>query len=77
MAADDGNPIHYGAVKRGTPVYAVDGQKVGVADEVVSKARDLMAPVIGPAKASRLIETVMTLETVKEISSLRPLLQRG
>ncbi len=40
MAADDGNPIHYAAVKRGTPVYAVDGQRVGVVDEVVDNYRE-------------------------------------
>ena len=40
MGAEDGNPIHYGAVKRGTPVYAVDGQQVGVVDEVVDNYRE-------------------------------------
>jgi 2-methylcitrate dehydratase PrpD len=45
-------------------------------DEVAAKARDLMTPVIGSANAARLIETVLTLETVKDIRSLRPLLQR-
>ena len=40
MTADDGNPIHYAAVKRGTPVYAVDGQRVGVVDEVVDNYRE-------------------------------------
>jgi 2-methylcitrate dehydratase PrpD len=46
-------------------------------DEVAAKARDLVAPVVGAAKAERLIETVLTLETVKDIRSLRPLLQRA
>ena len=46
-------------------------------DEVAAKARDLIAPVIGSAGAERLIETVLTLETVKDIRSLRPLLQRA
>jgi hypothetical protein len=45
-------------------------------DEVAAKARDLMTPVVGSANAARLIETVLTLETVKDIRSLRPLLQR-
>jgi PRC-barrel domain len=40
VGADDGNPIHYGAVKRGTPVYASDGQQVGVVDEVVDNYRE-------------------------------------
>jgi hypothetical protein len=37
---DDGYPIHYGAVQRGTPVYAADGQQVGVVDEVVDNFRE-------------------------------------
>ena len=40
MAADDGYPVHYAAVKRGTPVYASDGQQVGVVDEVVDNYRE-------------------------------------
>ena len=40
MGADDGNPVHYGAVQRGTPVYASDGQQVGVVDEVVDNYRE-------------------------------------
>jgi hypothetical protein len=40
VGQDDGYPIHYSAVKRGTPVYAVDGQQVGVVDEVVDNYRE-------------------------------------
>jgi sporulation protein YlmC with PRC-barrel domain len=40
MGTDDGNPVHYGAVTRGTPVYASDGQQVGVVDEVVDNYRE-------------------------------------
>ena len=46
-------------------------------EEVVAKARDLITPVVGAAKTARLIETVLTLETVKDVRSLRPLLQKG
>jgi sporulation protein YlmC with PRC-barrel domain len=35
VSGDDGNPIHYLAVTRGTPVYASDGIQVGKVDEVV------------------------------------------
>lgn len=35
MSQDDGYPIHYAAVKRGTPVYAADGEQVGRVDEVI------------------------------------------
>ncbi len=46
-------------------------------DEVVSKARDLMAPVLGTATATSLIERVLNLDNVKDIRDLRPLLQRA
>jgi sporulation protein YlmC with PRC-barrel domain len=36
----DGNPIHYSAVERGTPVYASDGQQVGRVDEVLDNYRE-------------------------------------
>ena len=44
--------------------------------EVIDKTRDLIAPVIGAEKSERLIATVFAIETVTDISSLRPLLQR-
>ena len=40
MSQDDGNPIHYAAVKRGTAVYASDGEQVGKVDEVVDNYRE-------------------------------------
>ena len=45
--------------------------------EVIDKARDLTAPVLGRETAERLIATVFAIETVTDIRSLRPLLQRG
>jgi 2-methylcitrate dehydratase PrpD len=45
-------------------------------DEVAAKARDLMTPVIGAARAARLIDTVWALDTLKDVRTLRPLLQR-
>jgi 2-methylcitrate dehydratase PrpD len=45
--------------------------------EVVDKARDLIAPVVGPATAQKLIDAVFSLESLKEIRALRPLLQRA
>jgi 2-methylcitrate dehydratase PrpD len=44
-------------------------------DEVAAKARDLMTPVLGAPRTARLIETVLTLETVKDVRTLRPLLR--
>jgi 2-methylcitrate dehydratase PrpD len=46
-------------------------------DEVVAKARELMAPVLGAATCSILIERVFALENVKDVRELRPLLQSG
>ncbi|SDR68188.1 MmgE/PrpD family protein [Opitutus sp. GAS368] len=45
-------------------------------EEVVAKCRDLMAPRLGAEKCARLIESVLDLENIKDIRSLRPLLQR-
>lgn len=45
-------------------------------DEIVAKSRDLMAPVLGPETAAKLIEKFLALEKVKDVRELRPLLQR-
>ena len=45
-------------------------------EEVVEKSRDLMTPVLGAAVCAKLIETVLNIESVKNIRDLRPLLQR-
>jgi 2-methylcitrate dehydratase PrpD len=44
--------------------------------EVVDKARDLIAPVLGASTAQKLIDTLLAVETVKDVRTLRPLLQR-
>jgi 2-methylcitrate dehydratase PrpD len=44
-------------------------------EEVVAKARDLMTPVLGAAKSASLIEKVLSIETMKNVRELRPLLQ--
>jgi 2-methylcitrate dehydratase PrpD len=44
--------------------------------EVVDKARDLIAPVLGAATAQKLIDTLLSIEAVKDVRTLRPLLQR-
>ena len=44
-------------------------------EEVVAKARDLIAPVMGEAGCGKLIATILDLEQVKDIRQLRPLLQ--
>jgi 2-methylcitrate dehydratase PrpD len=45
--------------------------------EVVDKARDLMGPVLGTASTGKLIEALLAIETVTDVRTLRPLLQRG
>jgi hypothetical protein len=44
-------------------------------DEVLAKSRDLITPVLGERKCSELIGKVMSLENVRDIRELRPLLQ--
>jgi hypothetical protein len=46
-------------------------------EEVVDKVRDLIAPVMGKATCDKLINTVLSLEKVKDIRELRPLLQKS
>lgn len=44
--------------------------------EIEDKARDLIAPIFGPDRCAKLIQTVFHLEAVRNIRELRPLLQR-
>ena len=44
--------------------------------EVVDKAKDLIGPVLGTATAGKLIDTLLSIENVKDVRTLRPLLQR-
>lgn len=46
-------------------------------EEVIAKARDLMAPILGASNAAALIEKVYALEKVSNIRELRPLLQKS
>jgi len=46
-------------------------------DEVVDKARDLIAPVLGDAPCSTLIAKLLALETLRDVRELRPALQRS
>lgn len=45
--------------------------------EVVTKATDLIAPILGKAKCLELVEKIFHLEGVGDIRQLRPLLQRN
>src|SRR5216683_2230241 len=46
-------------------------------EEVVRKARELMAPILGAANAGDIIDKLLGLENLKNILELRPLLQRS
>jgi len=59
------------AAVRGTPRNPMSRS------EVVEKARDLTAPILGREKSNRLIDTIYAIETVTDIRNLRPLLQRA
>jgi 2-methylcitrate dehydratase PrpD len=45
-------------------------------EEIVAKARDLMTPILGAEKSSKLIERILDLDRAKNMRDLRPLLQR-
>jgi len=46
-------------------------------EEIVAKARDLIAPILGTARGANLIEKVLNVQMVKDIREIRPLLQRS
>jgi 2-methylcitrate dehydratase PrpD len=46
-------------------------------EEVVAKARDLVAPVLGRTTSEKLIETVFAIERVKNMTAFRPLIARA
>src|ERR1700730_17427637 len=46
-------------------------------EEVVDKARDLIAPVLGTAATSTLIDKLLVLETLRDVRELRPALQKS
>jgi hypothetical protein len=45
-------------------------------DQLVSKCRELMSPVLGSTKTAELISRTLAIENTKDIRELRPLLQR-
>ena len=46
-------------------------------EEIVAKARSLMTPVLGAPTATKLIDRLLDIESIKNIRELRPLLQRA
>jgi hypothetical protein len=45
-------------------------------DEVIAKCQDLMGPVLGKRQSNALIEASLTLESVKSIKTISPLLKK-
>jgi hypothetical protein len=45
--------------------------------EVVGKARDLIAPVLGSDQGDRLINRILQIESTQDVRELRPLLARA
>jgi len=46
-------------------------------EEVVDKARDLIAPILGATVTTKLINKLLALETVRDVRELRPVLQKS
>jgi len=46
-------------------------------EEIVDKARDLIAPVLGGAQARRLIDAVLALDSARDLTALSSLVQRA
>jgi 2-methylcitrate dehydratase PrpD len=60
---------HHTRAVRGTPENPM------TREEVEAKSRDLMAPVTGAARSRKLCEAVWSLEDIKDVRMLRPLLR--
>jgi 2-methylcitrate dehydratase PrpD len=67
---DGGSYSERVAAVRGTPRNPMSPT------EVIDKARDITSPILGSEKSERLIKAVYEIETVTDIRSFRPLLQR-
>jgi 2-methylcitrate dehydratase PrpD len=44
--------------------------------EIIAKATDLIAPILGAGKCKQLVQTIFQMETLRDIRELRPLLQK-
>jgi 2-methylcitrate dehydratase PrpD len=60
---------HHAKAVRGTPDNPMTTQ------EIEDKARDLVAPITGAERAGELVDAVRSMETMRSVRELRPLLQ--
>ena len=58
------------------PVLGTEGNPMTRA-QVVSKARELMTPILGASNSGKLIDRLLDLENMKSVRELRPLIQRA
>jgi 2-methylcitrate dehydratase PrpD len=68
---DGGTFTHRTHAVKGTPANPMSRK------EVVEKSLDLVCPIIGKDKGGKLVESVLTIEDMKKVADLRPLLQTG
>ena len=71
---DDGPPIHYAAVERGTPVYASDGVQVGKVDAILDNYRERILDGIvieTPARDLRFVDAPEVARTAERGVTLR------
>jgi 2-methylcitrate dehydratase PrpD len=69
--ADGSRIAEQNDIVRGTPENPMSG------DEIVEEARDLIVPVLGAEKCSRLINAVLGLDRLATVRDIRPLPQRS
>ena len=86
---DEGNPIHYSALERGTPVHSIDGVEVGKVDAVLDNYREHILDGIVIENASRELrfvdapevqrtsENLVTLNISAEQATRLPTPERG
>jgi hypothetical protein len=86
---DEGHPIHYSAVERGTPVYSADGVEVGEVDEVLDNYREHMLDgiviktaggalrFVDAPEVERTYERAVTLTISADQAAQLPLPERG
>jgi len=66
----DGRKVrHHAVAVRGTPDNPMTTQ------EIEDKARDLVAPITGAERAGKLVDAARSMETMRSVRELRPLLQ--
>ncbi|HMK67954.1 MAG TPA: MmgE/PrpD family protein, partial [Stellaceae bacterium] len=69
--SDDRRFSHFAPTRKGDPDAPLSDA------ELQDKARELVAPVLGPVPTARLLETLWTIDRVHDLSALVPETSRG